>query len=69
MRNDVGKRLKVALVQRDRKQNDVAAAVGMLPDRLSKIFSGNADPRFSEVEKIADALGLAIVFEEKQDEG
>ena len=41
---------------------DVSAMTSMSPQHLSEIESGKRDPRLSSIERMADAMGLALLL-------
>ena len=56
-----------AFLRRQRNQRRLtlemlSAKVGMSPQHLSEIESGKRDPRLSSIERIADAMELAVML-------
>ena len=56
-----------AFLRRQRNQRRLtlemlSAKVGMSPQHLSEIESGKRDPRLSSIERIADAMELAVLL-------
>ena len=62
----IGLLLQLKRVKRRLQQNEVATRAGLSRERLSRIEAGRIDPRWSDVEKITDALGIKVpeLFEE-----
>ena len=48
--------------QRHLTLDDVSAMTRMSPQHLSEIESGKRDPRLSSIERMADAMGLALLL-------
>ena len=48
--------------QRHLTLDDVSAMTSMSPQHLSEIESGKRDPRLSSIERIADAMDLAVLL-------
>lgn len=40
----------------------IATITGMSPQHLSEIESGKRDPRLSSIERMAEAMGLTVLF-------
>lgn len=40
----------------------ISATTGMSPQHLSEIESGKRDPRLSSIERMAEAMGLTVLF-------
>ena len=57
---DIGRRMKLLRVERGRKLKEVAAAAGMQPSQLSRIESCRTDPKWTTVERIANALEVEM---------
>lgn len=48
--------------QRHLTLDDVSVMTSMSPQHLSEIESGKRDPRLSSIERMADAMGLALLL-------
>ncbi len=62
----IGLLLQLKRVKRRLQQNEVATRAGLSRERLSRIEAGRIDPRWSDITKITDALGIKVpeLFEE-----
>ncbi len=63
---DIGRLLQLERVKRSLQQNEVAMRAGLPRERLNKIEAGRIDPRWSDITKITDAIGIEVpeLFEE-----
>lgn len=60
---NLGERIQSALEVRDMTQADLARATGLSTGLIAQIVSGRtADPRFSNVVKIAKALDVSLEY-------
>ena len=57
-----GKNMRMALAMKGQTQHSLAIASGLHPSRISAIATGKADPRITEVWKIAEALQVPVTW-------
>ena len=56
------KNMRMALAMKAKTQHSLAVASGLHPSRISAIATGKADPRITEVWKIAEALQVPVTW-------
>jgi transcriptional regulator with XRE-family HTH domain len=56
VRKEVGRKIKIARIERDVQQKELAAAIGLLPSHLGKLESGTLPIRVEHIVAIAEAL-------------
>jgi Helix-turn-helix. len=56
------KNMRMALAMKAQTQHSLAIASGLHPSRISAIATGKADPRITEVWKIAEALQVPVTW-------
>ena len=58
----ISKNMRMALAMKAQTQHSLAIASGLHPSRISAIVTGKADPRITEVWKIAEALQVPVTW-------
>lgn len=58
--DQVGSKVKELRERRGMTQSRLAEAAGMTSDEVSRIERGVREPRFGTLERLADALGVAV---------
>lgn len=60
MKGNVGAKIKELLKRVDMTQLELAEAIGTSEGHMSRIITGKAEPAYSKVEEIADAMGVPM---------
>lgn len=63
VRRKVADTLRAERARQRLSQAQVAERAGVAPRRIVQLENGTADPRFSTLEKVSEALGLHIKVE------
>lgn len=57
---NIGKSIKLSLIERDLKAQDLAKSVGISKSYLSQISNGHRLPGVDIIQKIASSLGYSV---------
>lgn len=67
MNDDIRRAVRVRLAERNWRQADLARKLGMKPQYLSKLLTGDAGKIPTSWQRVFDELGLELVARKKAD--